>query len=245
KEFAMLKQAFNNAVKGKSQRCDTKTTNKKGQTLYVTLTFTPIQSEKGHVDGVILMVQDNTIHKQLEDSLELSKSNLHNAHEIAQIVSWEYMISTQQLRCSDHIFNLYVLDKADHISMQEPLALIHKDDYQTVQDTITQALKDGTGYQHEYRIYHGKTGELKYIAVQAEAVWQDNIPYKLVGVIKDQTTQKQLEMTLAETNEHLRFIFDNLNAGIWMKDVSSGKLTYVSKGVENILHVPVKHLYEQ
>ncbi|MGJ9457966.1 EAL domain-containing protein [Oceanobacillus sp. CF4.6] len=61
--------------------------------------------------------------------------------------------------------------------------------------------------------------------------------------MKDDTVQKRLENDLKSNNENYRYTFDNLSAGIWMKDYTTGQVNYASKAVEDILHTSKKELY--
>ena len=46
-----------------------------------------------------------------------------------------------------------------------------------------------------------------------------------------------------DTKESLKYIFNNLNAGIWMWDANDEKITFASKGLEKILQLPLSQLY--
>src|SRR5690625_499320 len=64
-------------------------------------------------------------------------------------------------------------------------------------------------------------------------------------VLKDITSKRQLEMQLIENNKHYEYIFDHLHVGIWMKESINGEFIFVSKGLEELLQIPLKTLYDQ
>ncbi len=103
---------------------------------------------------------------------------------------------------------------------------------------------NGKSFTNEFRIYHGKTKELRFIKVQADVLWKDNHPYKVIGVIKDCTDQRMLEKALKEKNESYEYIFDNLSAGVWMRENIDENIIYASKGLEDIIGIPLTQLYE-
>lgn len=133
----------------------------------------------------------------------------------------------------------------EDVPMDKPFQYVHQDDYKEAFDKVTQAVNKGASYFSEFRIYHGKTKELRFISVQAEVIWKDKKPHKLVGVIKDNTATKRLEIKLKTKNDNFRHILDNLNAGFWMRESVDGKVIYASEGIEDILKVPLTKLVKQ
>lgn len=241
----ILDFAFKNALKGKSERHETVVENKQGQVIYVFLTFIPIKRAKNDVEGVYLIIEDITKHKKLTHTLELSERHLLHAQEIAKVGSWEYSISEDKLYCSDYFYEIFGFDKTDEVPMNKPFQYVHPDDYKLAYQLVNRAVSTGTSYVSEFRIYQGKTNEIHYIRVQADAIWKDNKPDRIVGVIRDYTQQKRLEIELETTNNNLRNIFDNLNVGFWMRESIDGKITFASKGLEGILQIPLTKLYEK
>ena len=66
----------------------------------------------------------------------------------------------------------------------------------------------------------------------------------MIGVVKDETAFKLLEKTLNDTLANYHSIFDNLDAGIWMRDSIRGNMLFASKGLEGILGIPLAKLYD-
>ncbi|GGM22229.1 hypothetical protein GCM10011351_05140 [Paraliobacillus quinghaiensis] len=179
----------------------------------------------------------------LINELKLNHKHLTHAQQIAKTGSWEYIIEEDALYCSDYFYSIFGLDSKEHISMDKPFELIHPEDYEHSKKILENAYK-GVNYATEFRIYHGKTGELCYIKVQAEVIFKNKKPYKLVGMIQDNTKEKQLEHELRDTNESFDHIFNNLSSGIWMKELDSSNITYLSKGTEEIFELPLEEIYQ-
>ncbi|MEC2159734.1 diguanylate cyclase domain-containing protein [Virgibacillus halodenitrificans] len=180
----------------------------------------------------------------MKQTLLLNEKHLKHAQQIAKVGSWEHLIEEDKLYCSDYFFEIFGFDRTDHVSMEKPFQFVHPADYDKSLRKIKQAYK-GKNLINEFRIYHGKTNELKHIQVQAETIWKDSKPYKLIGVVKDNTAKKKLENDLIKSNEDYRYIFNNLSAGIWMRESIRGKLTFASRGVGEILQLPLEKVYEE
>lgn len=239
-------QAFNRALKGKTTREYIPILNRNKKELFLNVTFIPIKQLNDSVEGVYLIVQDETERRRMEQDLELSEKHLIHAQQIAKIGSWEYEIAKDKLYCSDTFFDLFGMDQMHNKtpSMEVPFELVHPDDYERSDKIVRRAVQKGEGYVNDLRIYHGQTGELRYLRVQAEVTWQDNKPYKLIGVIKDFTEQKQLELRMFEGQENYKYMIDHLNVGVWLKDPVTNRISYISKAVENIFEYPLEQLYE-
>ncbi|MGY0692543.1 EAL domain-containing protein [Virgibacillus sp. FSP13] len=244
--YSTVQSAFYATLKGKPQRHEVIIRNKHGELLNTVLTFIPIRKTNGDVEGIYIIIRDNTKHKRLQNELALKERHLTHAQQIANIGSWEYDITGDKLFCSDYFYDIFGFDKSKTIpTMDKPFAFVHPEDNVKVRKIVDESCRKGISYAVDFRIYHGKTNKLKYIKVQAEVIWKNNNPYKLVGVIKDYTTQKHLESQMIETQKSYRHIFDNLNVGIWLRDYDSGNVTYISKRMEDILQYPLQMFYNR
>lgn len=244
KDYHQLKSALYQALKGKTIRNEMTFLNKYKETLHTNLTFIPIKHLNGSIEGVSIIVRDNTTHQQTLAELELNKSHLEHAQQIAKIGSWEYVIDDDEIFCSDYTYDIFGLDKSQStVSMDTPFEFMHPDDYEKSRNIVESAIAKGTSYISEFRIYHGKTNKIRYLRVQAEVMWKNNKPYKFVGVVRDYTTQQLLEIKMDESKRNTRRLLDYLAVGFWLKEYDTGKVEYISKGAEEILQYPLKELY--
>lgn len=239
-----LQIAFNKTLKGNPQRQEIAIHNKEKETLYMTITFVPIKKMTTDiVEGVYLVIRDETSHKLMEQALEIKEKHLEHAQEVAKIGSWEYLIEEDKLFCSEYFYEILGMDK----STKDPdLEMIfdyfHPNDHKKTTHIIKHAIRKGIGYSLDTRILHDKT-EPRFIKAQAEAIWKDNKPYKLVGIIQDVTSQKTVEQKFDKRREEQKYILDHLAVGSWMRKVATGELSYVSQETAKILDRPLEELY--
>lgn len=64
-------------------------------------------------------------------------------------------------------------------------------------------------------------------------------------IVVDITEKINLEMNLDKTNKDYKQIFDQIHSGTWIWDVENNKIDFVSKGLADILQIPLETLYEQ
>lgn len=179
---------------------------------------------------------------QLKEKLQAHQKYLHHFEQIAQSGSWEYIIKEDQLYCSDNFLEIFGLDFDQHHSIETPFALIHPEDYSFTRERLENAYQ-GQGFSIEFRIFHGKTKQLRYLKAQAEVIWNQGKPFKVIGVIHDQTSVKELEIEMRNTSKNYQHIFDRLHAAIWVKDISSNTILFVSQGAESLLEMPLETIY--
>lgn len=240
-----LKLAFNKAKEGNSERLQFDIANKEGEQLHMSGTFLPIGMSNQKIEGVLLLLEDITVQKQLEEALKLTTSHVEQAQQLAKIGSWEYIIPKNEIQFSKASYKLFGLNELDIMTKDEIITLIHPEDTHIIDQFVKRTIAEDDFHVADFRIYHGKTGELHHIKAIAEVVKVNNKPFKLIGVAKDYTEQRKTKMELIETNKGYRYIFDHLHIGIWKRKYIDGKILFASKGLEDLLQIPLNVIYEQ
>ncbi|RKQ16940.1 EAL domain-containing protein [Ureibacillus endophyticus] len=239
-----LKSAFYNTLKGNTEKHEIEIKTHSNQSIFLVVTFIPIKHE-GQVEGVYLIAANVTEKVQLKNKLTLSEKHLNSAQEITEIGSWEYLIEEDRLYCSDYFYHIFGINKDDCVKMEDPFKLVHPHDYEDAYEKIHNAIEKGQNFVNHFRIYHGKNQDIRYIKVHAEVFFKEDRPYKIIGIIKDETYQIELENQITKVKDNFYYMFDNISSGIWMKKSFDGKFEYVSKALEKITAYPAKRIYEE
>ncbi|MEC1178956.1 EAL domain-containing protein [Metasolibacillus meyeri] len=234
--WKQLKISFISALNGMTEQVDITVRNKQLEELPLTLSFVPIK-EGDQITSVYVKVSNNLEKYLLEQQLILSDKHLNYAQQLAQIGSWEYLIEEKKLICSDNLIQILGLKEVDSHSLENLFQNVHSDD---VEMTVP-ILAYTDNYKAEFRII--RNDEVRFIQAHIEIIEKDGAPYKLMGVVKDATIERQLEIALKESRDEYQYIFDHLTSGIWMRESMDGPFIYASKGLEEILCLPTKTLY--
>ncbi|MEK4170682.1 EAL domain-containing protein [Lysinibacillus sp. FSL L8-0312] len=242
-DYKRLKRAFNQTLRGKSVKIDIERLQHQGQQLSLVLTFIPIKNGEDQAEGLYLIIEDMSTYSAMKHQLLLHEKHLNYAQHIAAVGSWEYFIQHDKLYCSDNFYQIFGFSRSENDGIDRAFQFIHPDDHEKTYDAFNNARK-GINLNSEFRIYHGETHDLRYVQAAAEVTWKDNKPFKMVGVVKDQTAFKLLEQALNDTLANYHYIFNHLDAGIWMRDSIRGTMLFASKGLEGILGIPLAKLYE-
>ncbi|WP_182199476.1 EAL domain-containing protein [Paraliobacillus salinarum] len=185
---------------------------------------------------------DSHLFDELNRKLSIYERQRNHFEKIAQSGAWEYYIDKDQFLCSDSFIELSGLPSINKISLDTLFKLIHAEDYEETYNTFEKAC-NGTDFSITFRIYHGNTNEIRYIQAQGEVLWMHNQPYKIIGVILDQTDKKLLEVQLKNTLHTYEHILNHINAAIWMKDFETNSINFISKKTEEIFEMDLNDIY--
>jgi PAS domain S-box-containing protein len=121
-------------------------------------------------------------------------------------------------------------------------ALIHEADRAAVWESIQAALRDGVGFQLEYRI-HSRDGTKKWVWERGEGVRStEGRLLFLEGFITDITTRKKTEDALKAREEQFRALVETTTDLIWEVDLQ-GRFRYLSPQIKALLGYEADELF--
>jgi PAS domain S-box-containing protein len=116
------------------------------------------------------------------------------------------------------------------------LASVHPDDLGLVLARLERK-KDGLPLDYEYRIVR-PDGSIRWIWDRGFPVQELSGPIRrYVGVARDVTERKSMEVSLRASEERFRLFMDHTPAAAWIKD-SEGRMVYVNRSFETIFRRP-------
>lgn len=243
--YRMLEAGLEQALNGQANKLSISFTSNTVKPHYFHVTFLPIQFDKGQAEGVFCIFENITERVELEKALHLKTKHLSNAQQVAKIASWEYLPDNDEFLFSDQIYPLLGIGKKDIQNLHDFDHFIHHDDLRKVKQFFEVLCNNKSSLSTEFRFFHGKTKKLHYLKMVAEPIPLDDDVHQWIGVVKDCTEQKELEQKLNSTMEYFRYMFNHLDASIWLMEYPSGKMKFVSKGTEDILQIPVNQLIDR
>ena len=118
-------------------------------------------------------------------------------------------------------------------SFKRFLNYIHPDDVERVNNTVQTALKEILGFHIEYRILRSDQST-SLVHEQAGILLDSNGNLDgPIGFIQDVTNHKISDELLEKENQ-FKILYDNLDVGIWSRDVQKYEHINSSKGIEYI-----------
>ncbi|BAY96387.1 putative two component hybrid sensor regulator [Tolypothrix tenuis PCC 7101] len=161
-----------------------------GSQIVINVNSAPILNQQNQIVAAVVIFQDVTQRKQIEENLRQTEERLELALSSAQMVAWDMDLITNQVICSFNALSVWGIQVG---TAAEFFALIHPDDRQQVIESVRRAIAGEFDYNQDYRVIapNGATHWLKsqgrvYLDATGQRV-------RMTGVSVDITEHKQIE----------------------------------------------------
>lgn len=157
------------------------------------------------------LVQKIHEHEVLVESLQRHRTRLREMQSYAQIGYWDVSLTDQKSYWSDHIYHMFGLDKSAPAGTDTLQKIIHEEDIDILSTSLRQCMTKGSEHHVSYRIIRPNDGQLRWMECRGQLFKDDaGEPLRISGYIQDITRAKQQQHLLAEKDELLNFIINNL-----------------------------------
>ena len=147
---------------------------------------------------------DITERMRAEEGLKRSESSLAAAQEQAHLGSWEWDITTDELRWSDEHYRIFGHPPQSFTPVNEThyLGAIHHEDRGRVERAINEAF-EGKPFSIDYRIVR-TDGEVRHVRSHGEVLFDESGegPVGMAGTVQDVTERKEAEERLVHQAFH-------------------------------------------
>lgn len=199
------------------------------QKFYFDYEYTPLFEKDGEISGVMITVNDVTDKVEARKKVEDAEERARLAAEVAEIVTWDLNIPTQELIYSENLPELFGREKEEKVTRAEILTQIHPDDLQILEKAYIVALTT-TIYKYEARIIK-PDNSISWIKAHGKIFFDDNgEPAKMIGTIIDITDEKNTQEILMKSEEKFRLLADSMPQHIWTSD-PLGNINYFNHSV--------------
>ncbi|MDR7370390.1 PAS domain S-box protein [Flavobacterium aquidurense] len=196
---------------------------------YLDYQYTPLFEKDGKAAGVMVTVNDVTSKVAARKKLEDAEQRARLAAEIAEIVTWELDVATQDLIYSENLPELFGHKKNKKLKRTDIVQQIHPDDLSILEKAYKTALKTSI-YKYEARIIKPDTS-IAWIKAHGKIFFDENDdPIQMIGTIMDITDEKNSQQILMKSEEKFRLLADSMPQHIWTGD-ALGNLNYFNKSV--------------
>ena len=173
-----------------SYRVEKRYIRKDGRMIWVSLHATVIHGKDGKPMYFLVMTEDITGHREMEDALRESEEK----HRIIVENSADVVMITGQ----DGILS-YVSPASERVLGYKPeelvgqkLTVMHPDDQEKVQGIFSKALRGEGGSNVEYRVLT-KAGDVKWVSHSWSPIFSDGRMKMLVSVVSDINERKKMD----------------------------------------------------
>ncbi len=170
------------------------------------------------IENAVLVANLSAAKQELEDysqtlevkveertqELKAKEAKLQEAQKLAHLGNWEFDLAVEKFTWSEEVFRIFGLDT----QLPEPTFLehkqqIHPESIQFCLDRIDEIIQSGNPCEFELKILR-PDGDVRYIFVKAQAIFDGDKVIKLFGTVQDITQRKLAEDALRESEALLR-----------------------------------------
>ncbi|KRD10256.1 PAS domain-containing sensor histidine kinase [Flavobacterium sp. Root901] len=196
---------------------------------YFDFQFTPLYEKNGEISSVMITISNVTEKVDARKKVEDAEERARLASEIAEIVTWDLNIPTQELIYSDNLPALFGLPKNIKISRPQVLSRIVPDDFDTILKAYQTALKTNI-YKYEARIIK-PDDSIAWIRVHGKIFFDElKNPVKMLGTVMDITDEKNRQDILMKSEKKFRVLADSMPQFVWTSD-AMGNLDYFNQSL--------------
>ena len=142
--------------------------------------------------------------KDAEKRLQEKEVRLTEAHEIAQLGSWEWIPETNKVVWSDEMYRMTgVLPTKFKGALPDAVMVNHPDDRRAIQEALETSRERREPFTTDTRIIR-PDGSIRYLHVQGKPVLDDaGRVVRLVGTVQDITERKRADQAIQALNKEL------------------------------------------
>ncbi len=158
--------------------------------------------EKGEPDRMMGCHIDITDRKIAEAALLENEEYLRLAQETAQIGSWRWDLSTDELTWSKEVFDIFGFDTDVTPLFKDFMNSVHKNDKEFVTGAIERTLAEKEPYDIEYRIIRPSDNVERIVHAKGRAFYNDKGDSTgMMGMVFDVTDSRKLDEELQRSHK--------------------------------------------
>jgi PAS domain S-box-containing protein len=131
----------------------------------------------------------------LYGDLQQTKAYLAAAQQLTHTGTFGWSVSSGTIYWSEEMYQIYGLDQATRLTLDQVLRLTHPDDMERVQQFIDRAPDGMEGWDFEYRLVTPE-GVVKTLHTVAHAVTQESGEVEVIGAVMDITAAQAAQSAL-------------------------------------------------
>jgi diguanylate cyclase (GGDEF)-like protein/PAS domain S-box-containing protein len=232
KVFEVYSRVYNEGELAK--RFNWQVTTKDSTKRYIETSVSLQKDISGKPSGFIGIVNDITERKQIEDSLRLSEEKYRNILENIEEGYFEVDLTGKFTFINDTMSRITGYTKDELIGMDNRQYMANED-LKEVFQAYNKVYTTGESIKEFCCQIINKYGSKRYMAGSISLIKNlSGKPTGFRGIVRDTTERKLSEELLRESEKRYRLLADNITEHIWILDLYSMEMTYLSPSVQKM-----------
>ncbi|PZX56674.1 PAS domain-containing protein [Algoriphagus chordae] len=199
------------------------------KTVYINFSYEALYDANGKIDGIISIGHDVTDQVIAHKKIEANEEKLTMVIDASELGTYDFNIKTKKLDGSKKLHEIFGLNEADDIDHESFVNSIYTKDQAIRNAAFEKSFKDGN-LAYTCRI-NTPEQHTRWIEVKGKVhLDEEGNPHKVLGTVRDITTEKVNIQKLEESEQKFRLLADSLPQHIWTAD-PEGNLNYFNQSV--------------
>ncbi len=196
-----------------------------GEKFWVRTIISPLMHSDGTVNEIVLIQEDLTVRKMMEEALEEKQEQHKEAQQIAHLGHWTLDLIHNNLTWSDENYRIFGLEPGTGNTYETFLKVVHPDDVDFVNRAYTEHVKNGIPYDIEHRLLL-PDGSVKWVNERCKTWYgEDGTPLRSIGTTHDITENRWIQEKLVENERLLNEAQAMASIGHWNYDLQTDEIS--------------------
>ena len=215
---------------GDSLTAETNLTRLGGKDLYLWEKSILLKNSHGEVIGAIESIRDITAWKHTEMKLVAATEHLKEAHHLAHIGTWDWIIKTDTVTWSEELCTIAGWDPSLPAPTYADLPRIYSPaSWEQLSAAVTNALNTGEPYNLDLEMIR-PDGTIRWTNAFGGVIRDTKGKITgLHGTVQDITESKRAEAALAESFATFRTVMDSIDALVYVADMKTYEILFVNE----------------
>jgi PAS domain S-box-containing protein len=185
--------------------------NGKMEDVYWTFSYSPVYDEHERPAGVFVTCTETTE----KFSALKNKYELNLALEIAELGTYKLTLATNIVTISERIMNWFGFTSQE-IPLNKLKSIVHPNDLYRTAKFLNDTTKSEALSRHDmqYTVIDPITGQERHIRSIGKAVFENNIPISIEGILQDITEQANIQKKIEQSEQRFRNLIRYATVGV-------------------------------
>ncbi|RFS17896.1 PAS domain S-box protein [Emticicia sp. C21] len=208
---------------------ETQRVRKDGQIIDISLTISPVKNKDGEIIGASKIARDITAQKHNERIITENEERLKILIEASDLGTWDLNLITREVEYSTRYLEIFGYPQDAVLTHEQLVAHLHPDDLPVRKRAFEEAYR--TGILHYISRLVWKDKSVHWMEGKGKVLYNESgIPYKMMGTLRDITSEMNYQKELEKREEVFRLLADSMPQHIWTSD-AEGKMHYFNQSV--------------